>query len=456
MRKKVFFRPKVGSLADVIPFSDGEKLYLYYLHDYKNKEKYGEGTPWNLLNTTDFINFEEHENILPRGNAKEQDLYVFTGSAIKVENKFHIFYTGHNPHFEGKKAVQKVMHAVSDDGIKYTKIKEDTFGALEGYEIDDWRDPFVFYSKEDKDYKMLLAARKQGCKKLGGDTLMLKSKDLKNWEYDSDFYFSDFYFTHECPDFFKLGKYYYLFFSEFNVDRVTRYLYSTSMRGPWKRLKDDRIDGRAYYAAKTTEYKGKRYSFGWVPSKHENDDLAGNWEWGGSLVCHELYNDKTGRLYQRPVENVEKLFSEVLVKEIKQVEGERIEVIDKTPKNYKLSLDFITDKEGEVDIVTNFSDKDSRGFGYKITNTGIEFKMIPALEWKFANFVGCERYVQLDMGKKHHIDLFVEGEVFTLYLDKKYALSTRVCKLNQKAIKLFSLGHKTKYTNVVLTTYKED
>lgn len=51
--------------------------------------------------------------MLPKGTSEEQDLYVFTGSVIKAKGQYHIFYTGHNPHF-GEKGlpVQGILHAV--------------------------------------------------------------------------------------------------------------------------------------------------------------------------------------------------------------------------------------------------------------------------------------------------------------------------------------------------------
>ena len=68
--------------------------------------------------------------MLKRGDKTEQDLYVFTGSAIHAKGKYHIFYTGNNPHLrEQGKPEQGVMHAVSGDRKTWKKIPEDTFFA---------------------------------------------------------------------------------------------------------------------------------------------------------------------------------------------------------------------------------------------------------------------------------------------------------------------------------------
>jgi beta-fructofuranosidase len=39
------------------------------------------------------------------------------------------------------------MHAVSQDLKSWTKLEENTFYAPDGYEKDDFRDPFVLFEK---------------------------------------------------------------------------------------------------------------------------------------------------------------------------------------------------------------------------------------------------------------------------------------------------------------------
>ena len=112
----IFYQPPVGYAADFIPYYENGTYYLFYLQDYRDTEHYGEGTPWFLITTQDFVHFTEYGEVLPRGTAEEQDLYVFTGSVTRIGDRYHIYYTGHNPHFRAQgKPEQGVMHAVSDD-----------------------------------------------------------------------------------------------------------------------------------------------------------------------------------------------------------------------------------------------------------------------------------------------------------------------------------------------------
>src|ERR1041384_6402821 len=158
-----FYRPVGAVAADFIPHHDGRRFCLFYLKDFRDRERHGEGTPWYRVDTEDFVHFRDHGEMLARGTEAEQDLYVFTGCVLSAGGTNHIFYTGHNPHLRrAAKPEQAVMHAVSDDLTHWTKLPEDTFFApAEGYEPHDWRDPFVFWNEEKDEWQMLLAARTQ-------------------------------------------------------------------------------------------------------------------------------------------------------------------------------------------------------------------------------------------------------------------------------------------------------
>ena len=87
------------------------------------------------------------------------------------------------------------------------------------------------------------------------------------------------YFTHECPDLFKMGDWWYLLFSEFTDLVRTRYRMSRSLSGPWIIPERDDFDGHAFYAAKTASDGNKRFIFGWNPTREgEKTMVTGNGE----------------------------------------------------------------------------------------------------------------------------------------------------------------------------------
>jgi len=91
---KVFYKPDDGVAGDFIPFWHNGTFRLFYLKDWRNYEKHGEGVAWFQIATDDFLNFEDFGESIPRGTSDEQDLSIFTGSVIAAGGKFHIFYTG--------------------------------------------------------------------------------------------------------------------------------------------------------------------------------------------------------------------------------------------------------------------------------------------------------------------------------------------------------------------------
>ncbi len=317
----IFYQPADGVAADFIPFYWEGVYHLFYLKDYRDPETHGEGTPWFHLATRDFVHFEDWGEALPRGRMDEPDLYVFTGSVIHGhDGYFHIFYTGHNPLLQAQgQPVQLVMHASSPDLCTWQKDPDFRFKApvTSGYEPDDWRDPFVFWNPQAGEYWMLLAARlAKGPSRHRGLTALAASRDLLNWEVRSPFWSPGLYYTHECPDLFKIGGWWYLLYSTFSERCVTHYRMSRSLEGPWLAPADDQLDGRAFYAAKSAglrllqEPDEPRYLFGWLPTRSGKKD-DGDWNWGGNLVVHELRQKPDGSLCVIVPETVREQFTHV-------------------------------------------------------------------------------------------------------------------------------------------------
>ncbi len=319
--RNLFYRPTDGHVGDVIPFYDEGRFRIFYLHRFDDGSR---GTSWYQVSTEDFVHFTNHGEMLPRGTPNDQDLSVATGSVVKRDNQYHIFYTGFNSVFKKEgKPEQGVMHALSEDLLRWKKIPEDTFFAPQDrYERDDWRDPFVFWNPGAREYWMLIAARlKSGAsKRRRGCTALCASKDLTKWEVRDPFWSPGLYFTHECPDLFRIDDWYYFVFSEFSERMQTRYLMSRNISGPWVVPGDDSFDGRALYAAKTTSDGKNRFLCGWNPTRASDKDYA-KWEWGGNLVVHELRQESNGTLNIQMPSGIAAAFSNKLPLDPKVVLG---------------------------------------------------------------------------------------------------------------------------------------
>ncbi len=307
----LYFRPDVGAAGDFIPFYWEGDYHIFYLQDYRDHAKYGEGTPWFHLVTKDFVDIRNLGEAIPRGKADEQDLYIFTGSVFENDGKFYIFYTGHNGSFvPTDKPQQAIMRVTSTDMATWTKDPDFYFKApVEmGYDKDDWRDPYVFLNPDTGEFNMVLAARKQtGPSRNRGCLALAVSSDLDNWTVKEPIWAPDQYFTHECPDLFKMGDWWYLVYSTFTERLVTHYRMSKSLSGPWLAPADDAFDCRAYYAAKTAGIGDERYIFGWLASR-DGDTDAGGYQWGGNLVVHKVEQQADGSLSVRIPDSVQAAF----------------------------------------------------------------------------------------------------------------------------------------------------
>jgi beta-fructofuranosidase len=298
MKRSVFFQPADGWVGDLIPFEKDGEFWLFYLHEDRSDPK--PGTSWNLVTTKDLTQFEDHGVSLHHGSETDLDFNAYTGSIVTDKSGVHhLFYTGQNPRNLGPDGapLQLVMHATSTDGMQtWHKHPQHTFGAPAGYESGDWRDPFVFWDDNKNLWRMLLAARHStGPERRRGVIAQCVSPDLMTWQHTEPFWDPRRYITHECPDVFAWGDWWYMVYSEFSETFTTRYRMAKSPDGPWMVPALDSIDGRAFYASKTAERDGRRFFFGWIASKEGNTD-HGPWQWAGTMSVLEAVQNPDGTL----------------------------------------------------------------------------------------------------------------------------------------------------------------
>lgn len=444
--REFFYRPNCAWAGDFIPFYKDGEFRLFYLHDWRDPHKHGEGTPWYQITTRDFVHFAERGEMLPRGSNGEQDLYVFTGSVIEAEGRYHIFYTGHNPYFRKQgKPEQGVMHAVSDDLLNWRKLPEETlYAPPDRYEPHDWRDPFVFWNEEAREYWMLLAARlNKGPSRRRGCTALCVSKNLKNWEVRDAFWAPGLYFTHECPDLFKLGDWWYLVYSEFSERMQTRYRMSRSLHGPWLAPENDTFDGRAFYAAKTASDGRHRFVFGWNPTRVDGRDDQ-PWQWGGNLVVHEIVQGPDGALWVKVPEGVDQAFATPVPVAFRPGLGEcevgRESVRIKAHDSFACAVAEPAPEPCKIEVTVELA-ANTRGCGIMLrASDDLEEAYYIRLEpgrgrlvfdsWPRAGdipfVVGLERPVALTPGQAVTLKVFVDGSICEVYAADRVAMSARL------------------------------
>lgn len=448
----LFYKPKDAWVGDLIPYYEDGTYYAFYLHDPRcKKDEYAEETTWHLVTTKDFVHCTYHGEAVLRGGDTEPNKNAYTGSVVKAEDgTYYVYYTAYNADVKiNGKSIQSVMRAKGKDLYHLENDKDFLFTADDNiYEAFDWRDPYVFYRVEESCYYMLLAARRKNSGDLrGGCIALCKSKDMETWTYEEPFFDPHMYVTMECPEVFQIGKWWYLVFSTFSDRFVTHYRMAESLAGSWLIPEDDVFDTRANYAIKTASDGEKRFAFGWVPSKKGDCDF-GSWEWGGTMIFHEILQNKdTGILSVKPAEGLKEYYKkEMALPAVKKVwcslEEKQMETSMYGAALWEIPKDSFS-------IEMNISLKGCHEFGIALhVDAGLEkgyflrmdplhrqaaWDMWPRAEKGFYQWqIGGDKAYQVETVRTlpktndFHILLVREKDICVVYINNEVALSTRM------------------------------
>ena len=458
--QKLFYRPVDAWVGDNMPLYHDGKFYLYYQSDKRIPVPFPKGEPfgWSLAVSKDLVSFEDYGEVLKKGEKGGREHCLFAGSVINDGDIFYAFYTGEYRPWTGHDDMppsEAFMIATSKNGIEWDKHPDLTMYAPDGFDNDFFRDPCV-YKMDDGSYLLLICTRrKNGPKVRRGVLLAYKGVDLLHWKYQGVFFNPEMYFLLQMPDLFKIGDWYYLLFSELDDKRRTRYRMSRSLNGPWIAPSDDSFDGRCYYAARTIVAEGKRYMFGWNPTR-ENDDDKGMWIWGGNSITHEIIQRSDGTLAVVFPDIIAKRFipSKTLkMKEsitLRRIDGEDDEVlIYSTQDFFKLDFDFkcSSDTYGFGIKIYESSEKDL-GYAYHFIpgENRFIFDKSPNYPWFLCMNRGLDRPLD-NMAETHHASLIVDDDIAVLYIDG-IALNARMAEKPGREIKFYVQNGELEVSNI--------
>lgn len=432
---QLYYQPEGYWFGDCMPFYHNGTFYLYHQRDTRKPGPFGEPFGWALACTTDFVEYADFGEVLQRGDDDAQDQFIFAGSLFAANGVFYAMYTGYNRDYPRQgRASQVLMIATSTDLITWNKTTRKLVVPQEGYDPTEWRDPYVFWNEADQEYVMILGARTlDGQKIRTGRTVYFTSTDLDTWEFKGDFWAPNLFYMHEMPDIFKIGDIWYLLTTEYSDKSKTIYRMSRSLSGPWTAPVDDAFDGRAYYAARSCSDGDRRYLFGWVPTKEGDDDRA-NWQWGGTLVVHEVYQHADGSLGVRAPEGVVTaiapeaplLDAPIELRATDSCVDHRL-----SPSSgdlFRLET-TITFAEGTRSFGIRFGEHAATGEAYEfiflVGEQRVRFDRTPNLPWYRCLNTGIERPLPLQASRPYDIRIIVDDTIATLYVDG-VALNTRM------------------------------
>ncbi len=284
-------------LGDCMPFWDGDAFHLYYLLDEGHHQGLGGlgGHQWAHASTRDLRHWEHHPLALPVSADWEGS--ICTGSVVLHEGVYHAFYATRKRDW-----TQHLSHAVSDDGITFTKTTPNPFmSPPAGYGDKDFRDPFVFAGSDGR-WHMLVTSRLTDfpLHERGGCLLHLVSDDLWNWHVRKPLLIPGgrpgYACVPECPDYFEWNGWHYLLFG---LGLGTHYRMARSLDGPWLRPANDILDSHFCAVMKTAQFgRDRRIGAGWAGPRRDNRD-EGGMLWGGNVVFRELVQNPDGTLATR-------------------------------------------------------------------------------------------------------------------------------------------------------------
>lgn len=337
-------------------------FYQYYPYD----SKWGP-MHWGHVKSRDLVKWEH----LPVALAP--DMYYdaagcFSGSAIEVDGKLYLMYTGHTDPDPGNPDNIRQMQniAVSEDGINFVKSESNPVigrrDLPENALPQDFRDPKIF-RQEDEFYTLVGSRHIDG----SGQLLLYKSKNFIDWEYRGTLMRSKNKFGKmwECPDVFQIDDTSVLIMSpqflESDGDKYCNIHSSVYALGSLDLDKcsfeyhtvDEIDNGFDFYAPQTlVDEKGRHIMIAWMQmwdrklpthEKHHG--------WAGAMTLPRELKIVNGKLYQAPVE-------EIKMHRTSHVSYSNISVKD------SLSLDGIQGQSLELELVID--SQEASKFGLKV------------------------------------------------------------------------------------------
>jgi len=420
--------------GDCMPIFAEGAFQLFHQRDTRRPGPFGEPFGWALARTVDFVHYEDLGEAVERGADDAQDQFIFAGSVFAAENRYHALYTGFNRNYPALgKPAQVLMHAISDDLQHWARVEGELVPPQPGYDPDNWRDPYVLRDDDRDRWVMILGARKdEDTIGVSGRTVWFTSTDLERWDFQGDFWAPDLYTMHEMPDLFWMGDRWYLLTTEYSDRSKTIYRSSPGIEGPWSAPVDDAFDGRSYYAARSASDGEHRYLFGWVATKEDERDL-GAWQWGGTLVVHEVLPRPDGSLATAVPGPVRAAFgpaTELITAPEPLVErdGRRTMTLGHLTGESPALLSFRLRVSAARSVAIRMFENDlgdGYAFTFRVGERRLDFDRVPNYPWFRYDNRGLERPFVVEPGRDHDVDVIIDDTIATIYVDG-VALSARM------------------------------
>lgn len=464
-----FYKPQDGSrVGDTMPFYENGVYHIFYLKD-------GGGTsshPVYRVDTTDFVHYEEKGLVLPAGDSNSGESMIGTGSVVKHNNDYLFFYTGHPA-----TGAETVRVAISEGNLDSFEKKEDFILSPADYGfVNDFRDPEVRWSEADECYYCIVSTRKNDRAVLAQFAL---SETLEVLGEPSILYTDTRGFNVlECPTYFEWNGRYYITYSaqDLNMgdtDDLTSssyalsgskgcmyYLSSENPFEGWRELANPQLDSKVFYAGKVARGSDMML-VGWAAQRDVNATYK--YAWGGNLVAHKLVQNEDGVLsltYPQAYASHFDVKQPLLLKDQAGEETDSLSLIssnsffnpianEKLEYRLSMNVNFSSDAS-EFGLV--FGLKDNLYDAVKVTINPLDGKIKAQYG---QNSEIASNFLTLEADTDYHIDVFVEGSNFVLYIEG-VAFTFKVRNVGNRRIALFAQNGIVEFSDIAMFAPSEN
>jgi beta-fructofuranosidase len=312
---------------------DGERHHLFYLHAPKSI-----GDPdqrhWNVsighASSPDLVAWTNHGRSFGPSDGDAWDNFTtWTGSVIRHDGLWYLFYTGTNRGERGLK--QRIGIATSKNLQEWTRVCDRPALDLDPRWYEEyepgvwqdraWRDPWVFANPDGRGFSMVYTARaKDGDTATRGVIGYATSTDLLHWEARPPVYRSHEFGHLEVPQVAQIdGRWVCLFCTEakyFGAEYAktavggpltgTHYLIGEGPLGPWRLAPGPFFDGDkrgSRYAGRAVRHNGCWYYFAFRHTAEDGSfigDIDGPYRLGFSKAGQLTIGERLTAHEQQP------------------------------------------------------------------------------------------------------------------------------------------------------------
>ena len=449
---QIYFLPEKDGViqpfvGDCMPYYEDGVYYIYYLKEGGDSYRHS----IYLTTTTDFLTYTEYDDpILVSEDGPAQDEWIGTGSVVKVDDTYYLFYTGHTDS-DAFEYGETIMLAKGTDLYSFEKVS--------GWEITpddslnqkrDFRDPQGYFDEETGCFHFTVTASQDGVARILKYTV---SKDLSEITYDGIIFTDPIgkVYNLECSDTFRIGDTWYLTYSA--QDDVLWYASSTDPYGPYS--EPCPLDGPLFYAAKHVEDGTNAYMAGWARRSGSERDTRKVNEWAGNLVVQQISQLPDGSLVLKPVDAIENLYQEAapIIPEDTSLDlssdGEIVfSELCTTPAEFRLTGDFCFEEDGCFGLAFDFKDGPE---DYKMITVNPQDQKL-ALQFRGGSVTPAAEDISLVPGTPYSFTYIQEDSVGVFYVEDTAAFTVRLYGVSDKPMYLFAEKNQVLFSNLALYT----